>query len=258
MKTLNITRGNLFWTDLCSYWRVFWMSNLNFSSCNCSIHMGVENFVLPSKQPFSYFVFLTIFPFIFWVPILLAFSYRFPRPLTISVALPWAVSSSGFFLKCDADTGHCCPAVEEHDSITSGCDLILTPQDEVFSYQHSTNSIALLGHTELQYNMYIFSITYIYSVYTHIQYNHRPFSAEVLPDHCSFSRFCEIYYAWLSVARSTILGKLHPIFSIHFSNLIRWIFQVLKLLVSSFHVLKILLSSQLKIIPSFQCTGLDP
>lgn len=143
MKTLNLTRGNLFWTDLCSYWRVFWMSNLNFSSCNCSIHMGVENFVLPSKQPFAYFVFLIIFPFIFWAPILLAFSYRFPRPLTISVALPWAVSPSGFFLKCDADTGHCCPAVEEHDSIASGCDLIFTPQDER-CFHTSTVQTALL------------------------------------------------------------------------------------------------------------------
>lgn len=118
------------------------MSNLNFSSCNCSIHTGVENSVLPSKQPFSYFV-LIIFPCIFWAPILLPFSYGFPRPLTISVALPWAVSPSGFFLKNDAVTEHCCPAVAEHDSIASGCDLIFTPQDER-CFRTSTVQTALL------------------------------------------------------------------------------------------------------------------
>ena len=86
------------------------MSNLNFSSCNCPIHMRVENVVFPYKQPFAYFVLLTIFHFVFSIPILLACPYRFPRPLTMSVALPWALSPSGFFLKCNACIERCYPA----------------------------------------------------------------------------------------------------------------------------------------------------
>jgi len=111
METADLTRGSLFWTDLCSYERGFWISNLNFSSCNCPIHVGVGNIVFPFKQPLAYFVLLTISPFIFSIPVLLAFPYRFPRPLTVSVAIPWAVSPRGFFLKHSACTGHCYPAV---------------------------------------------------------------------------------------------------------------------------------------------------
>lgn len=157
------------------------MSNLNFSSCNCHIQMGVENIVFSFKQACTYFVLLTLFLFIFSIPVLLASSYRFPRPLTNSFTLPWALSPSGFFPKCKACTDLCYPAVaslvpsrawQYHIRLYPD---IYTPGWRVFFY----NSIALLTHIHLV-----------------IQCNHRPFSAELLPGHCSSSRLREFFMSY--------------------------------------------------------------